>query len=731
MRKLVFTLLTLFSMQAYADADWLSPDGMTQIMDGLDDATYHVSLGHTFPYYGGVFTDAWMSTNGFILLYDPVKQFGNPDTWNSMCCSGLDLANTDFGNQFSFMIAPLWTDLIDKTQGADSGYFYKTNEGVSSFLWYNVNEFYNDNKNTFQVNLWPDGSFDFLYDEVDITQHNTFIGFTGNIDYGEVNQLGYYQGSVTEFDIDFHSQTVNGGRAWYGNDGGYKASPDCSNSLNDPNCPGYEEAYYEQQCSYDALYDFGCQGYEQAYLDLQCSYDELYNSMCPGYDNAILVQNLSGQDFVFGDDISDFYDTDPIEETDMFPLYEEETNMFTSYEEETTMFTEPEIYEEPIEETFFEEPIEEVFFDEPMIANIEEEFADPIVDESFEEEITHEPEVMSNNEPELLMEEELVQESAAEPEILVQESVSSTPSVDAVSIALNTAASTEENAVTVSTEQSATSVSSAQSFTANVAENQTEDANYQVVDILEQQSAIQETTLQNFSMSLNSSGDSESTVSNTLSQDLEVNESEIALYENSTFGSIDSAFGDATLDMMLDPSITAVEISSVQTVAEQSNQEESTVEFQMESSSVQTDTGFAAQQDQSFSTGQSITAVLNNVVPNFSKFDVAPPSQQEQQTTQKAESQANNMSEEQLAENLDEFSNEMKDSGGFTDQSLTVFLMGRNSAFSQYSNVQLQDNPFYDDKGMPGGSIQNDRRGMLRLVGTDNKHDALVSLQYK
>jgi hypothetical protein len=680
-----------------------------------------------------------MSTNGFILLYDPVNQFGNPDTWNSMCCSGQDLANSNHGGQFSFMLAPLWTDLIDKTQGADSGYFYKTNEGVSSFLWYNVNEFYNDNKNTFQVNLWPDGSFDFLYDEVDITQHNTFIGFTGNMDYGEVTQLGYYQGSVTEFDIDFHSQTVNGGRAWYGDDGGYKSTLDCSNSLNDPNCPGYEQAYYEQQCSYDALYDFGCQGYEQAYLDLQCSYDELYDPMCPGYDNAILVQNLSGQDFVFGDDISDFYDTDPIEETDMFPLYEEETNMFTSYEEETNMFTEPEIYEEPIEEAFFEEPIEEVFFDEPMIAEVEEEFADPVVeeladpvvDESFEEEITHEPEVMSNNEPELLMEEELVQESAAEPEILVQESVSSTPLVDAVSIALNTAASTEENAVTVSIKQSATSVSSAQSFTANVAENQTEDAIYQVVDILEQQSAIQETTLQNFSMSLNSSGDSESTVSNTLSQDLEVNESEIALYENSTFGSIDSAFGDATLDMMLDPSITAVEISSVQTVAEQSKQEESTVEFQMESSSVQTDTGFAAQQDQSFSTGQSITAVLNNVVPNFSQFDVAPPSQQEQQTTQKAESQADNMSEEQLAENLDEFSSEMKDSGGFTDQSLTVFLMGRNSAFSQYSNVQLQDNPFYDDKGMPGGSIQNDRRGMLRLVGTDNKHDALVSLQYK
>ena len=113
MRKLVFTLLALFSINAYADADWLSPGGMTQIMDGADDSTYHVPLGHSFPYYGGVFTDAWMSTNGFIMLYDPVNQFGNSNTWNSLCCSGQDLANNNYGGQFSFMLAPLWTDLID------------------------------------------------------------------------------------------------------------------------------------------------------------------------------------------------------------------------------------------------------------------------------------------------------------------------------------------------------------------------------------------------------------------------------------------------------------------------------------------------------------------------------------------------------------------------------------------------------------------------------------------
>lgn len=667
MRKLVFTLLALFSIQAYADADWLSPGGMTQIMDGADDSTFHVPLGHSFPYYGGVFTDAWMSTNGVILLYDPVNQFGNSNTWNSMCCSGQDLSNTNYGGQFSFMLAPLWTDLIDRNLTPDDGYYYKTNEGVSSFLWYNVNEFYNDNKNTFQVNLWPDGSFDFLYDEVDITQHNTFIGFTGNIDYGEVTQLGYYQGSVTEFDIDFHDQTVNGGRAWYGDDGGYKSTLDCSDALNDPNCPGYEEAYFEFQCSSDPLYDMSC----------------------AGYDNAILVQNLSGQDFVFGDNIEDFYET--TEPTVFFEepvMYEEvdygynETEMF---EQDTGVYEEE--YNTMPEESFTDNGVED--FADPVV----EEFADPVEEHvQIEEEITHMEEDMSNNEEELLITEEVM--SNPEPEVLIEEELPQ----ESVEVTENLP---QESAVErVSRPVNALAIAREQIANAN--------------SLIERNNVSREAQQ---AANRESSFEIANATDEFLSGQIET--------DMFTFGSTDSAFEEATIEAVTNPSVVTV------SVQEQSQEEEQTIDFQTSSSAMQTDTGFAAQQDQSFSTGQSISAVLNNVAPNFSKFDVAPPSQQEQQTTQKAESQADNMSEEQLAENLDEFSNEMKDSGGFTDQSLTVFLMGRNSAFSQYSNVQLQDNPFYDDKGMPGGSIQNDRRGMLRLVGTDNKHDALVSLQYK
>lgn len=636
MKKVLFTLLALFSINAYADADWLSPAGMTKVMEGVDDGTFHVSLGHTFPYYGGIFTDAWMSSNGVIILYDPTTQFGNWNTGNSMCCSGYDLTNWEpwQGDQFSFMLAPLWTDLRDANLTTTDGYYYKTNEGVSSFLWYDVVEFGTSNTNTFQANLWPDGSFDFLYDEVDITQHNTFMGFTGDITKNEINQLGYYQGGVTEFDIDFHSQSVNGGRAWYGSDGGYETKLDCSNALNDSGCPGYEEAFFEQECLYDPLYD----------------------QQCSGYQGALAAQDLTGTDFIFGDDISDFYYE---EETEMFLFEEDETYMFTEEEsygfqsdefdttgtfEEEDFIGEPEtIYSEEFGEVYTEPTLQEerAFPDEPILPEEEGMGTDPIgedlalEDEYFESEFTQVDEDMSNLSQDLHMTEDTI----------------SQPSVNAVSIALTTVANAESAARQTAYQQSVDSGDYTQDF---------------------------------------------------------------------TFGDFDAAFENATINMLVDPTVTVTEIS-----------EEEVVEFQMEATTTQMDTGFAAQQDQSFSTGQSITAVLNNVQPNFSQFDVAPPSQTEQQTTAKAESQANNMSEEQLAANLDEFADDMKNSGGFGDQSLTVFLMGRNAAFAQYNNVNLQDNPFYDDKGLPTSRVQNDRNTMLQLIGTSGKHEELISGQYK
>jgi len=311
-------LLLLLASPVLGQPDLLSPDGMTQVMDGpsFDDRTVHINLGHTFSYYGGTFTDTWMSSNGFLMFYDPTTGVGNNSYNNSRCCNGLDLANRNNIGSFSYMIAPLWTDLIDKTIGADSGYFYETSDQGSSFLWYNVHEYYNNNTNTFQLNLHTDNSFDFIYDEVDITNHSVFVGFTGNVtqDKDELNQLAYAtsQANFDEFDIDFHDETVPGGRAWYGNDGGYSSGPDCSNPLNDSSCTGYADAYYAQQCTNDPLYDSGCDGYDDAVFEQECINDQQSSEFCPGYfDDSFFDDEWSPDDGQDDGQYTGMEDSDP------------------------------------------------------------------------------------------------------------------------------------------------------------------------------------------------------------------------------------------------------------------------------------------------------------------------------------------------------------------------------------------------------------------------------------
>jgi len=68
----------------------------------------------------------------------------------------------------------------------------------------------------------------------------------------------------------------------------------CSiNPLYAVSCPGYQQAYYTQQCSANPLYDSGCPGYQQAYFDQQCSLDPLYNNQCSGYAQAYFDQQCS------------------------------------------------------------------------------------------------------------------------------------------------------------------------------------------------------------------------------------------------------------------------------------------------------------------------------------------------------------------------------------------------------------------------------------------------------
>ena len=72
-----------------------------------DDSWARVPLQFPFPYYGRVFTDSYMFSNG-VIGFGSVQQ--------GWCCSGYDLTR-ESGYHLNYAIMPLQTDLINYGQG--------------------------------------------------------------------------------------------------------------------------------------------------------------------------------------------------------------------------------------------------------------------------------------------------------------------------------------------------------------------------------------------------------------------------------------------------------------------------------------------------------------------------------------------------------------------------------------------------------------------------------------
>ena len=107
-------------------------------------------------------------------------------------------------------------------------------------------------------------------------------------------QLGNLTFVVTSSDNGnwdgYYGPVVKGGDAWFT----YRANPCELDTLFNPSCPGYAEAYatylYNTNCTASPLYDIGCPGYALAFYNQQCQIDATYDAGCPGYENAYLYK---------------------------------------------------------------------------------------------------------------------------------------------------------------------------------------------------------------------------------------------------------------------------------------------------------------------------------------------------------------------------------------------------------------------------------------------------------
>lgn len=345
---------------------------------GDDRVSSVFNLDFTFTFYGVDFTTARMATNGCL-------HFGSSGGY----CNDY---TPDPLPEITYTLYPFWTDLI---RDNGSKVLAKNFTDKSVFGWYDLREYNRGNTdNSFEVILWKsDDSFEFRYGGLNIINHDVLIG-----EQGKANELYTYYyhdqcGKGTTNSSSCVSQTWNNsamnsalenGGSLYGVSSGN--SIDCSNPLNDPTCPGYWEAFDDQQCD----------------LDPQ------YAPFCPGYrfeqDIGYFVQEEEF-DYGFVDEQDLIAMGTFVEEPEIF-FYEEEVFLQPIFrEEEVYLDPLPDIYELPIELvvlTPFEQPfeltmrLEEEFFPEEIIELEEiEEYFEPEYEEEVEELVAEleEPEI--------------------------------------------------------------------------------------------------------------------------------------------------------------------------------------------------------------------------------------------------------------------------------------------------------------------------------------------------
>jgi len=172
-----------------------------------DDNTRNVALGFEFEYWGQTFTDAWVSSNGFVSF----------QSGNHLCCNGrpIELAqrNTIYG---------YWSDLISYTGNP----YFRRDDGSILFGWYGVNEYGTNNSSTFEIGLFADGTIQLNYGNLGFSGGRDFTaGITGPT---ANDNITLFYGRNAQF-----LQNQSGILSWVG----ATATVDCNVTPMDPSCP--------------------------------------------------------------------------------------------------------------------------------------------------------------------------------------------------------------------------------------------------------------------------------------------------------------------------------------------------------------------------------------------------------------------------------------------------------------------------------------------------------------
>jgi hypothetical protein len=186
-----------------------APTTMTPLNLG-DDGTRNVALGFEFEYWGQRFTDAWVSSNGFVSFQSGAH----------LCCNGQPIEMAQRNTIYAY-----WSDLISYTGNP----YYRREDGSILFGWYGVNEYGTNNSSTFEIGLFADGKIQLNFGNLGFSGRRDFTaGITGPT---ADDNIPLFYGRNAQF-----LQNQSGILSWIAPQPEV-AAVDCNVTPMDPTCP--------------------------------------------------------------------------------------------------------------------------------------------------------------------------------------------------------------------------------------------------------------------------------------------------------------------------------------------------------------------------------------------------------------------------------------------------------------------------------------------------------------
>ena len=460
------------------------------------------------------------------------------------------------------------------------------------------------------------------------------------------------------------------------------------------------DEWYGEEVQFSEEGEMVWETYDYA-LDPQVADDLLYNSHLDNEDLEFLIAMPGDSRDCPTCGMEDFF-----EEMDIL----EELQDLEDYEREALEEFEDEIFEEFIEEVG-EERIEDLIDDEAFEEIIsEDELEDlimPSMEEEFFEEETRQEAPAEERQEEIREQQEEIQERAE-------------PSRDTRSRREKGSGSHLASAASISISAAVAKADfGGDSTTAGIVQNILQDSG----------SSAQSSNNSGAQQSFQSDG---STSSNS-GQSLQANSSGDTTFQQQVEQSTGQSSIEVTDSGFQGPSVSAFETADQQT---QSGSTDFISSFDDGQGLSGSDQNFGSGLNDAIASGTGISDFLSQQTPDYGKFDIAPPSLQEQKVGSAVESLAERLGSEAVASNLAEQLDAVQsgEDGQYGDQTVTVAYMGYTAGFGQYTGMaQMTDAPGYGVQSqMPDTKIDDNRYGFYMMAGnTQSKLQEMINSQYR